>query len=218
MCKNNNKETYLAFLDLKKAYDFVPIGINKCATMVIRPDTPLFQNKRDPTFYLAGQPIPITKCYTYLGIPFVKSLSLNSIIKLLNSKVTKALFSFSKFLSNSKIPIPFRKIIINSYVLSKVSYYAPLLGSNKARTNNTQKLINKGKRWIVCLQKVKSFINVYSISKDLNIPPLSAKYALSQVKYFDNWKDSNCIISYLVNNIPKSRKYTWTKESRTLKT
>jgi len=44
---------------------------------VIRPDTPLFQNKRDPTFYLAGQPIPITKCYTYLGISFDKSLSLN---------------------------------------------------------------------------------------------------------------------------------------------
>ena len=43
--------------------------------------------------------------------------------------------------------------------------------------------------------------------KDLNIPPLSAKCALSQVKCFDKWKDSNCIISYLVNNIPKSRKY-----------
>ena len=41
------------------------------------------------------------------------------------------------------------------------------------------------------------------ISKDLNILPLSAKCALSQVKCFDKWKDSNCIISYLVNNIPK---------------
>ena len=34
---------------------------------------------------------------------------------------------------------------------------------------------------------------------------------------FEKWKDSNCIISYLVNNISKSRKYTWTKESRTAK-
>jgi len=136
---------------------------------------------------------------------------------LLNSKVTKALFSVSKFLSNSKIPIPFKKIIINSYVLVKSLIFVPLLGSNKARINNTQKLINKGLRWFAGLQKAKSFINVYSISKDLNIPPLSAKYALSQVKCFDKWKDSNCIISYLVNNIPKSRKYTWTKESRTLK-
>ena len=58
---------------------------------------------------------------------------------------------------------------------------------------------------------------MYSISKDLNIPPLSAKYFLSQVKCFDKWKDSNCIISYLVNNIPKYRKYTWAKENRILK-
>ena len=127
-------------------FKLMNFGINEFATMVIRPDTPLFQNKRDSTFYLAGQPIPITKCYTYLGIPFDKSLSLNPIIKLLNSKVTKVLFSVSKFLSNSKIPIPFKKIIINSYVFSKVSYFAPLLGSNKARTNNTQKLNNKGLR------------------------------------------------------------------------
>ena len=122
----------------------------------------------DPTFYLAGQPIPIPNWYTYLGIPIDKSLSLNTIIKLLNFKVTKALFSVRKFLSNSKIPIPFKKIIINSYVFSKVSYFAPLHGSNKTRTNNTQKLINKGLRWIAGLQKVKSFINVYSILKDLN--------------------------------------------------
>jgi len=118
-------------------------------------------------------------------------------------KVTKALFSISKFLSNSKIPNPFKKIIINSYVLSKVTYFASLLGSNKASTNNTQKLINKGLRWVAGIQKAKSFIIIYSISKDLNIPPLSAKCALSQVKCFDKWKDSNCIISYLVNNIPK---------------
>ena len=46
---------------------------------------------------------------------------------------------------------------------------------------------------------------------------MSSKCVLSQVKCFDKWKDSNYIISYLVNNIPKTRKYTWTKESRTLK-
>jgi len=108
-------------------FNMMNFGINKYATMVIRPDRPLFQNKSDPTFHFAGQPISITKCYTYLGIPFDKSLSLNPIIKLLNSKVTKALFSVSKFLSNSKIPISFKKIIINYYVLSEISYFAPLL-------------------------------------------------------------------------------------------
>jgi len=45
-------------------------GIKKCATMIIRPDSPLFMYKKDPTFYLAGQLIPISDCYTFLNIPF----------------------------------------------------------------------------------------------------------------------------------------------------
>ena len=169
--------------------------------MVIRPDTAPFQNKRDPTFHLAGQPIPITKCYTYLGIPFDKSLSLKPIIKLLNTKVTKALFSVCNFLSNSKIPIPYKKIIINSYVLSKVSYFATLLVSNKVRTNHTQKLINKGLRWIAGLHKAKSFITVYSISKDLNIPPLSAKCAIPMMAYklsgSEGWNRDRKTVAYM---------------------
>jgi len=62
-------------------------------------------------------------------------------------------------------------------VFRKVSYIALLLGSNKESTNNTQKLINKGLRWITGLHKAKSFITVYSILKDLNNLPLSAKCA-----------------------------------------
>jgi len=92
-------------------FNMMNFGINKCATMLIRPDTPLFQYKRDPTFYLAGQPIPITKCYTYLGIPFDKNLSLNPIIKLLNSKVTKALsFLFVNFFQIPKFLFHLRRL------------------------------------------------------------------------------------------------------------
>ena len=162
-------------------------GINKCATMVIRPDTPLFQNKRDPIFYLAGQPIPLTKCYTYLGILFDKSLCWALLLNYLTLKLLKLSFLLVNFFRIPKFLFHLRRLLLT---------LAPLLGSNKARTNNTQKLINKGLRWVAGIQKAKSFINVYSISKDLNIPPLSAKYFLSQVKCFDKWKDSNCIISY----------------------
>ncbi len=207
---------------LKKVNDWAKVnkmnfGINKCATMVIRPNTPENQNKKDPTFYLAGQALPTTDCYTYLGIPFDKSLSLKPVINVLNNKMLKTLYSVRNFLMNPRIPIPFKKIIINSYVISKVSYFAPLLGSNKIKTNRAQKIVNKGLRWAAGVHNAKSFTSIYSISKDFNIPPLSAKCAIAQVRCFDKWKNSNCIISSLVNNIPKSRKYSWTKESRTLK-
>ena len=73
-------------------------GINKCATMVVRPDSPRNRYRRDPTFYLAGQSLSFTDCYIYMGIPFDETLSLKPIIKCLNNKVRKALFSVGGFL------------------------------------------------------------------------------------------------------------------------
>ena len=56
-------------------------GINKCATMVIKASDSRVVG--DPTFYLASQPIPKSKCYTYLGIPFNSDVTL-----ILNSKIS----------------------------------------------------------------------------------------------------------------------------------
>lgn len=191
-------------------------GIKKCATMVIRPETPLFQNKQDPTFYLAGQAIPKTNCYTYLGIPFDKTLSLDPIINCLSSKLENSIFSISNFLKNPRIPLPFKKTIINSFLIGKVSYFAPLLGSNKIRSKHAQKIINKALRWSIGIHNAKSFTSLYNLTKDLNIPPLSAKCALSQAKCFNKWQHSKCIISYIVKNICKPLNFSWSRTSSTL--
>jgi len=61
--------------------------------MVVHPDTIISRSKRDPIFYIAGQQILTTDCYTYLGILFGKYLSLDSVIKVLNSSV------FSRWIS-----------------------------------------------------------------------------------------------------------------------
>ncbi|ORX63325.1 hypothetical protein BCR32DRAFT_287845 [Anaeromyces robustus] len=39
---------------------------------------------------------------------------------------------------------------------------------------------------------------------------------LAQVRCFNKWKDSNCIISKLINNVSTTRKGTWDKESKIL--
>jgi len=128
-------------------YNNMTCGINKCATIVVHPDLPQKRYIRDPTFYLAGQSLPITDCYTYLGIPFDKTLSLKSIIKCYNNKVRRVLFSIGDFLRNSRIP-------------------------------------------------------------------LSTRCALTEVRWYNKWKSSNCIITSLVNNVPKIRKHILTKQSK----
>ena len=116
----------------------------------------------------------------------------------------KALFSIGNFLRNSRIPLPFKKLVLNAFVISKVSYFAPLLGSNKNKSKGAQNFVNMGLYWAAGVHNAKSFVSLYCISKDFNIPPLSAKCALIQTRCFNKWKYSNCIISYLVNNIQNS--------------
>jgi len=64
--------------------------------------------------------------------------------------------------------------------------------------------------------KTKSFISIYFISKDLNIPPLTAKCAIVQARCFKKWENSNGIISYFVNNIHSDKHYMWIGSSKTL--
>ena len=49
-------------------------GINKCATFAVRHENSEYILREDPTFYLTGIAIPKTDCYTYLGVPFQKTL------------------------------------------------------------------------------------------------------------------------------------------------
>jgi len=91
-----------------------------------------------------------------------------------------------------------------------------LLGSNKINSRVVQVFVNKDLYWAAGVHNIKSIISLYSISKDFNIPPLSTKCAISQVKCFNKWKSSNCIILSLVNNVPKIRKHTWTKQIKIL--
>ena len=95
--------------------------------MVILKDTLEYQNKKVSTFHLSGQPLPTTDCYTYLGIPFYKTLSLRTFIIGFNDKIFMALYSVKNFLKNLWIPIPFKKTIIHSYIISKVSYFALIM-------------------------------------------------------------------------------------------
>ena len=207
-------------------------GINKCATIVVKPinfnKPPRYE---DPTFYIGMYSIPKVTCYTYLGIPFDEDLSLKPILSNMYKKVNNSLYSLRNFLLNNSIPIGLKKIIIQSFVISKVLYYAPLLGSNKNRTSRVQSLLNTGMLWSINSLSRKnnsskdkktvkyernSYMSLYALSRDLKIPPLAGICAAQQIKCFIKWRKSNCIIKDLIRNIPKLSHYSWTKESRSL--
>ncbi|OUM63106.1 hypothetical protein PIROE2DRAFT_10412, partial [Piromyces sp. E2] len=178
-------------------------GVNKCATIVVKnikfKSTP---NYVDPTFYIDMYSIPKVTCYTYLSIPFNEDLSLKPILSSMYKK---------------------------SFVISKINYYAPLLGSNKKRTFRVQSLINTGILWCInnfsgkgnssnkknkAFHERNSYISLYVLSRDLIIPPLAGIYATQQIKCFIKWRNSNCNIRDHVRDIPTMSYYSWTKESK----
>ncbi|KAG4108017.1 pyridoxal phosphate-dependent transferase [Neocallimastix lanati (nom. inval.)] len=181
-------------------------GIEKCATMVIKPMN--FQsppNYSDPIFYLGMNVIP-------------------------KVSIRISLLSFTRFFSNKLIPIAYKKKVLQSLVFSKVIYYSPLLDSNKSRTARIQTLINTGLFWCIGsfskngktssenndYIRYNSTMSTYALSRDLSIPPIAGVCAALQIKSFAKWSKSNCIIKDLIKSIPKMPYYSWTKESRTL--
>jgi len=47
------------------------LGINKCATLVVKPINFVKRiNYEDPSFFIGSNKLPKTDNYTYLGIPF----------------------------------------------------------------------------------------------------------------------------------------------------
>ena len=90
------------------------------------------------------------------------------------------------------------------------------MGSNKINTSYIQKLINLELYWIGGFPKRNSFISLYNISKDLNIPPISAKCALAQYQCYKNWENSKYIIGKLIEFKVKKGKYQWTTQSKRL--
>lgn len=62
-----------------------------------------------------------------------------------------------------------------------------MLGSNKKKIKEAQMLINIDLYWAADVHKAKSFTFLYSISKDFNIPFVSAKCILRQQKCYNKW-------------------------------
>ncbi|KAG4087056.1 hypothetical protein H8356DRAFT_1352663 [Neocallimastix lanati (nom. inval.)] len=91
-------------------------------------------------------------------------------------------------------------MLFSVIVIKQVSYYALLLGSNKERTKSIKRLD---------FQMGIALHPFISVSKELNIPPLSMKCTIAQ-------KNSKYTISDLLRDISRYRRHAWDKESKIL--
>jgi hypothetical protein len=154
---------------------FLIIVINTESLLVINVVMEIFLQMT--FYYVLQQDLNLRNCWC---------LPVSGIIQRKNNKVRKALYSIKGFLTNSHIPIPYKRMLFSAIVIGQVLYYSALLGSNKERTRSIQTLVNLGLYWIeeVSNGNGNSFASLYCVSKELNIPPLSVKCAIAQVRCF----------------------------------
>jgi len=55
----------------------------------------------------------------------------------MNNKVRKSPYFIKGFHNNLHVPILYKQMLFSAIVIEHVSYYAPILGSNKERTRST---------------------------------------------------------------------------------
>ena len=71
-------------------------------------------------YFIGSKKLPKTDNYTYLGIPFDESLSLKPIQSKLNSNLNVKLNLYFRFLINKSVPLPLKKYVLISFILSLV--------------------------------------------------------------------------------------------------
>ena len=138
--------------------------------------------------------LPKTDNYTSLGILFDESLSLKPIQSKLNSNLNVKLNLYFQFLINKSIPLPLKKYVLISFILSLVIYYAPLFGSNKSRCSKAQKIINRGLYWSYGFKSRNSSVSLYNITRELRIPPLSAVVLYLNYVALENGKTHHVLL------------------------
>jgi len=147
-------------------------------------------------------------------------------------KWKKSLFFLSNFFLNKRIPIAYKKKVLQSYVIRKAIYFSLLLGSNKSKTVRIKSLIHTGLFWrngsYAHENSSGNFKNkseylrhnptmICYIWGPWNILPIAGTYAALQVKCFVKWRKSYCFVKDLIKFIPKLSHHSWTIESRILR-
>eukprot|EP00833_Pecoramyces_ruminatium_P010910 jgi/Orpsp1_1/1184942/evm.model.c7180000091668.1 len=221
--KFKNKFTYLAFLDLKKAYDSVPTMniLMKLYKLGIRGKCHRFLSN----LYLSSKARACFKSdlsnefEIHRGVrqgcplsPILFNLFINDVldgcdkfgVSIESKKCCGGLFA-----DDIVLVAPSKSALRN--ILNKVHSWSikneMTFGINKCCT-----LVIKPKNFV----KSPNYIDLSFFIGINKIPKMISICALAQLRCFRKWKNSLCIIESLVNNIPRLSHFSWTKECRSL--
>lgn len=183
------------------------INPSKCGVMRISPDiTPLA-----PVTY-NGEPIPTVEKYVYLGIEFNNTLDINLMSKYRLDKGKQTLNILTKTLSNVRVPVGYRLMLIKSILIPTIHYGSEIFGMSEVRASPLKRILDNGLKYIV---KKSNFCRL-RVYEEFDIKPVYVSGAVARTRGLKKWINSNGLISDLIKSQEKfkSVKSTWIKEAK----
>jgi endonuclease/exonuclease/phosphatase (EEP) superfamily protein YafD len=183
------------------------VNPSKCGLMYINPMIgPANQNL---PVHFEGEIIPEVEVYTYLGIEVNKWLDLVRIAKYRVAKGIGAAQLINGTLLNKRIPLTYKKMLIQNFLIPTLMYGSEIYGMNTRRTQSAKLVLDNSLKKIV-LRHNFCRSRAYSEFGLLNLATLSAA---SRARGFHKWETSRGLISEIIRSrsLVKNRKRTWSQ-------
>jgi len=150
------------------------VNPSKCRVMRIHKNN----NECVKTSTYENETIPNVDNYVYLGINFNKDLDYNMMSQYRVAKGLAAKESIKNSLLNTKIPLTYKKMLIQNFLCPVLSYGAEIFGMNEKRLEKQKKVLDNSLKNIT----LKSNFCRKRVYEELDICPLEISAALNRAR------------------------------------
>lgn len=159
-----------------------------------------------------GNPIPWTENYTYLGIEINQDLDLEKMAKSRATRGYVLVKQLEKSLTNNRVPIAFKRMLIQNMLIPKLIYGGEIFGMSAQRAKEADKIANMA---IAKVLRKPKFCR-HRAYEELGIETVEHRMACSRARGWAKWIKSHGLISELIKTakIPLGRKRTIIKRTQ----
>ena len=125
---------------------------------------------------------------------FNSQLDLKKMAEYRINKTRMAANSMLPTLRNNRIPLEYKKMIINNVISPMVSYGAEAFGLNETRMQKAKTTVD---RCILCIVNDRNFPR-NRVYEELDIKPIQIKAAISRIRSYDKWRKNDKILCKLI--------------------
>ena len=157
------------------------LGVQKCGIVIVGGSD---HDRRKAIYKIKGEPVPVLRSYTYLGIPFNDELDLSKAVMSRLENARRFAYGIRHFLTSRSIPISSRVLVAKCCIVSRILFGSELWGMNQQFAAKGQKLMNEVMRWISGTHSKSTAVPIGAAEIEMEIPPIEALAAAQRARIY----------------------------------